>query len=1297
MQATNVMRRLIFILITSCLTGFQAFAIEQYVFTRISQKEGLTSTVNCIYKEQEGDVWIGAPNGLFRFNGKTLSRYEDKALSGGVNEILLDKEGNFWVLTSSGLICRRQDEESFKDVTSPEDSIPVPYYCSLRDEEGVWFGGDGRLARYSYSTKELEIFSEGIEEENLVIKNIHSLDNCTLLCSSPGGLILFDIISKEISRISFTSRTEISKSFIDSKGHIWIALYNNGIEIYNKERQLIRTIRSSDTNLSSDIVLCMTEHDGKVWAGTDGGGVNIIDINDYSISILSHISGDASSFPAHSIKSIYRDSDGNIWAGSVRDGLIRVSKSGMKTYTDVHIGMNNGLSNPTVLCLHQDEGSDLIWIGTDGEGVNCFNPNKNEFTHFKSTLKNKVVSIAGYSESELAISVYSDRIWLFNKRTGLIRPLPIKDPDINYNIRYAGRSINLYDENKDNLLLLGRNVKRYNKSTGECTYLNIEGGTGKRNMFFLGKTAEGIWIHDAYSIYLLQQGEDTLKKVLDLGVLINSGDFGRDGTLWLATKNGVYKCNTLSKEANLIKTHLFTNATSIICDNNSRVWVGTDDALYAYLPEADRFAIFGHSDGASSNEYLPKPRLLSNRNEVYLGGIKGLLYIDESYSIDSVEKPLIKLDEIEVDHKSIKLGKKTSFRLPAGSKTLSLSVNVHEKDIFRQKRFRFYLSSNSYIESVSPTLRFPQLPSPGTYPIMVSCTKRNGEWSTPTEIIALTIPQPWYFSWWFILIICMSAAGIAAGTYLSQKRRKEHQIKLAIKEHEQEVYEEKVKMLINICHELRTPLTLIMAPLNRLLNTMEAGQDNYSTLNRIYRQSHRMKDLLNMVLDLRKMEEGKNQPSLEKIKFNRWVAAEIEDFMQEERAEGIEITMDTDPDLGLVEFDMKMCETIMTNIMVNAMKHSSKGDTITVSTYLTEDKMARVCVSDQGPGLGDTDTEKLFTKFYQSKSEHYGSGIGLSYSKILVELHGGSIGAYNNEDKGATFWWEIPITGAVEAMEEVPVKEYLNELLGHDIEYANSESEYKTTSAKILVVDDNQDLLDFIKESLSGAFSDIVTTTSGNKALNIIRSGKLPDIIISDINMPDGDGFRLCSEIKRDDRFSHIPVLLLTARGEEQSQSDSYRAGADAFLPKPFEIDTLMDLIKSLLKKRADIRKKYLDTSTDTPTQYGSNEESFIIRLNTVIAQHLGNPELDQNLLCKEMGMSRATLFNKMKHITGTGAKEYITKLRIDKAKHLLETTTLSLSEISEMTGFTSQSYFSTAFKTSVGMTPSQYKKKAGN
>ena len=193
--------------------------------------------------------------------------------------------------------------------------------------------------------------------------------------------------------------------------------------------------------------------------------------------------------------------------------------------------------------------------------------------------------------------------------------------------------------------------------------------------------------------------------------------------------------------------------------------------------------------------------------------------------------------------------------------------------------------------------------------------------------------------------------------------------------------------------------------------------------------------------------------------------------------------------------------------------------------------------------------------------------------------------------------------------------------------------------------------------------------------------------------MPDGDGYRLCKEIKENEKFSHIPVILLTARGEEQSQSDSYRVGADAFLAKPFETETLLEQMRSLLKRKDEIRKKYLDTEKKTISQeYGSNEERFILQLNKIIGDHLNDPELDQQLICREMGVSRALLYNKMKAITGAGAKEYITRIRLEKAKSLIESTDLSIADISEMTGFSSQSYFSTAFKNYTGRTPSQYK-----
>ena len=337
---------------------------------------------------------------------------------------------------------------------------------------------------------------------------------------------------------------------------------------------------------------------------------------------------------------------------------------------------------------------------------------------------------------------------------------------------------------------------------------------------------------------------------------------------------------------------------------------------------------------------------------------------------------------------------------------------------------------------------------------------------------------------------------------------------------------------------------------------------------------------------------------------------------------------------------------------------------------------------------------ELFSRFYQSSQEQYGSGIGLSYSKILIEMMGGKIGAEDNEGKGATFWWEIPVTAEIGV---TPVKAYLNELLGYDPGEEIIVPETRgidTSGMTLMLVDDNADLLDFLKESLHSEFREIILASSGNRAMKMLESGKVPDLIVSDVNMTDGDGYKLCKEIKDNEKFSHIPVVLLSAHRQDESQNESYKIGAEAFLPKPFEIDTLLELVRNILGRKAEIKKKYLKDDNEGLALYSSKEEGFILQLNRVIAEHLSDPELDQLVLCRELGMSRAALYNKMKSITGAGAKEYITKIRLEKAKALIETTGLSIVEISEMTGFTSQSYFSTAFKAYTGMTPSQYKKQ---
>lgn len=1292
-------RNILGLLILFSISVCSLTAAEQFIYTRISTREGLASTINSIYKEKDGDVWLGTPKGLYTFNGHRIKHNEDSLLRDSfIYKIQEDKNGGLWVLTDNWVMHRKRGEDRFMQLKAESPYEEAPFFSMCQDDEGIWFGSQGIIYRYTYKDENFSIFRDLKGHGILFCSYLNKIDDSTLLCSSNGGSVLIDTATGELTDYDFGPLNRVCGTMTDSRGRLWISFYNNGIRVYEKDWTLIKTYTTRNSDLSNDLALCFTEKDSKIWVGTDGGGVNIIDPENDSIKVISHVSGDASSFPAHSIKTIYTDNYGNIWAGSTRDGLIRVSQSGMKTYSDSHIGMSSGLSNPSAICLFQEDGDRTIWIGTDGEGLNRFDPVSNRFTHYRSTLKTKVISIATYSETELALSLYADQIWLFNKNTGAVRPMPMNDDEIKHFMKYTGRSLILANGKDGSIYMLTNSVRKLDKKSGLCHKIPLQEGVKSfGNIFAIGKSERGLYLHDMNSIYKVDEKADELLNICTLDEsIIRSGYLGKDGDIWLATDKGLCLFNEDTHELSFIGTSLFQEATSVVWDGKSKVWIGSDTNLYAYLTERKTFAMFGESDGAAPNEYLAKPRLLTNEGEVYMGGVQGLLSIDSEYTIDTSEEPLISLQEISVDRENIYGDEDRTYDIPRDSKVLSISVSTQETDIFRQKMYRFSLAgSGKEYKQKSPTLEIRYLPKPGRYDLMVSCTKRNGEWSEPVRLLTLKIPQPWYISWWFISIITLTVLGLYLSATLFLLRRKDAKLQAALREQDKLIYEEKVRMLINISHELRTPLTLIMAPLKRFLDGMKPEDDSFQTMNRIYRQSRRMKDLLNMVLDLRKMEVGMSDLRIVKSDFNGWIRETTEDIVNEEHCQGIDIILDLSPEIELVDFDRKKCDTVLSNILINAVKHSCDGDRIILKTTLTEDRMVRTSISDQGPGIGSMNPDKIFTRFYQSNNEQYGSGIGLSYSKILVELHGGRIAAENNPDKGATFWWEIPVCTTVSENHMIPAKAYLNELMGYDPDgdanVPETES-FSTAGMTIMLVDDSQDLLDFLKEAMAQDFAEIITLQSGNKAYAYLSAEKMPDIIISDVNMPDGDGFRLCRKIKEDKRYSHIPVILLTARGEQQSQSDSYRVGADAFLAKPFEIETLLEMIKGMLRKREEVRERYFDTEDKTVSDYGSNEESFILRLNKVIAEHLDDPDLDQQMLCMELGMSRAALFNKMKTITGSGAKEYITKLRLEKAKSLIENSNLTIAEISEKTGFASQSYFSTAFKNYTGMTPSQYK-----
>ena len=902
----------------------------------------------------------------------------------------------------------------------------------------------------------------------------------------------------------------------------------------------------------------------------------------------------------------------------------------------------------------------------------------------------------------MLLSLFSKGLFVFNKSTGTLKPLVIDNEEINNLLRYSGKTVNVCQVSSGSVLLLGSHIYRYDIASGKVeAAIEEEGNDLVGTILPVAHEAEVSYFCDLRRIYVLNHSTNRLHTVYACGrdTLINAVSRDERGVFWIGSNQGLSSYNPETRQYNHLPTSLFGEITSIMCDQRGKIWIGADNMLFAWLVNEKRFILFGESDGVFINEYLSKPRLISTRGDIYMGGIRGLLRIDKNLPVESSEYPQMQLTDILINGESVSdalSANPTGISVSWSSKSIAVRVMSCEKDIFRQKIYRYQIVglNNQYIDSYSSELVIRSLP-PGDYRIMASCSTKDGNWTPLQQVLSLTILPPWYQTWWFILCCILLVSGVIIQVFLVTMRRKENKLKWAMKEHEKQMYEEKVRFLINISHELRTPLTLIHAPLNRILKSLAPTDSNYVSLKGIYRQSQRMRDLLNMVLDLRKMEVGVSKLQVYPQLLNDWVLEVSADFISEGEARNVHIRYQLDEQITVVSFDREKCEIILTNLLINALKHSPEGGEILIQTQLLPDEQSvRVSVADQGCGLKQVDIHKLFTRFYQGSGERNGTGIGLSYSKILAELHGGSIGAKDNDTAGATFFFELPLQVVSEEIICQP-KAYLNELITDDNEEKNTETNtFQTKDYSLLVVDDNQDLIDFLRDTMKVHFKQVYTAADGVEALEIVRRYQ-PDIVVSDVMMPRMNGYELCKQIKENIDISHIPVILLTARDDEQSQLHGYKIGADGYLTKPFEEEMLLELIRSRLRNREQTKVRYLNAGllpAPEESTFSQADETFLLKLNKIIVENLDSSVLDIAFLCKEMYMSRATLYNKLKALTDMGANDYINKFRLERAIQLITTTDLNFTEIAERTGFSTSRYFSTAFKQYTGETPTQYK-----
>ena len=1277
---------------------------KQYFFQQIPSQNGLSSMVRCMEVSQEkGYVWIGTRSGIGRFDGYEQRRY----LRGNVTHILEDEEHTIWVITEKGVFRYNEIEDNFILVRD-KDNNPVIASSLCLWEDGVIFGGRGRLYKYNYEDHIINLFHTLKPNGKYHISNLYQWDSHTLLATNRWAKALFiDIATGNTRPVPFNSEQIISL-LIDRKGNVWVAHYNQGVSCYGRNGKQLQTYHTQNSPLKTNVVLSLEEHNGQIWMGTDGGGIHILNPQTGKISTLRYIPGDRYSLPANSILCLYNDKSNNMWAGSVRNGLINIKEVGMKTYQDVLPGQNYGLSEKTILSIYQDN-DNQIWIGTDGGGINLFDPATGKFHHILSTWEEKVASITGMDKNHLLVSLFSQGLFVFHKETHRYQPLVIINDSINDILCHRGKTVNVYQNTPETILMLSETPYKYH--IGKKQFIPITKGKGITDivgtLLPINSTGEDCYLHDLEHIYKINSSLNELELIFtcQTDTVFNSVSLDENGLLWIGSNYGLSYYNPVTKQYTLVPNTLINEISSLICDRQGRVWIGTEEKLFAYLIKEKKFILFGEPDGVVQNEYLEKPRLLSSSGDIYMGGVNGLLHINRHLPDEPALLPTLQLADILVGGERVydRISNDHQLSVNEKSKPIIIKIITRNKDIFRKPMYRYTITglNGQNIYSYLPEINLSSLPT-GSYHIKAACSTRNGDWTADYDILTLIVLPPWYKSGWFILSCTLFIFVSVILIFILLLRNKETKLKWAMKEHEQQVYEEKVRFLINISHELRTPLTLIHAPLKQLMDKLTADNENYPLIQSICKQSERMKNILNTVLNVRKMEVGQSTLHVQSIQLDEWAEQLISDFKPEASVRGITLVYQPEPEIQTLCFDKEKCTTILTNLLINALKYTPDESTISISTRLSEDKRVRISISDQGPGLKDVDTNNLFVRFYQGNNSRPGTGIGLSYSKILVEQHGGNIGAYDNKNfgsPGATFWFELPLNTEPGNITLHP-QEYLNTLLAptQETESIPKQQEENKTAPNhtLLVVDDNKDLTDYLATALKDRFKTIWVAADGEEALRLCRK-KRPHIVVSDIQMPRMNGYELCKQIKEDLEISHIPVILLTARNDEESQLYGYKNGADAYVTKPFEVSMLYAIICSQLHNRERMRTRYTDIGPLPPPEEGtfsSADEEFLNRLNQIITKHLDNEQLGIPFICDKIGISRASLYNKLKALTDMGANDYITQIRMERAIWLILHTELSVNDIADKTGFSTARYFSTVFKQHTGCSPTQYREK---
>lgn len=1299
--------------------GLNYYVKSQNKFIRYAQMKTPDGTVTSLHQCPDGTIWVGTSEGLFRGIPDSQSEFNYQFTNYSKNSVYLDSNEKLIPFNSSiisvvsikqlstdmFLIGTFQGLFMFKlrDLSFTQIDIGIHNKAKINAmvsdfENNIWAATSEGLLKLTIENNTI-IDKKNMLESNRKWNNLSTKWVESIICDFEGNIwagtrgagvikIVGDNkIENYSNNTSFSNRIGdniINSMMIDKSGILWMGTESRGVvtlDLYRKRFNHLENNTVTGRSLTSNLVTAITGKNNILWVGTAYNGLDYLQFNPDNTITTTHFNQipTEKNVTSSEIISLSLDQDNVLWIGTASNNLVTYKASrGFKSY----------YTGSFAFALHHDrQGGN--WIGTWGKGLIYIEREGDTMKYFTNNPADSR-SISG----DIILSVFDDNqgnLWVGTKGRGL-NVIPIKSIKQGYNNFVSF-------EKNDNFL-------------HNDVYCILQ---DKEDVLWIG-TGGGLMKLDIYSN---QNAENELYK-------------GRANFTTYTEADGL--------PANLIY--------GILEDDYGNLWISTTKGLSKFDKSTKKFQNFNSNDGLQSNEFHSNAFYASPNNQLFFGGINGLSFFNPS-DINPDLRPLdIVISNLKVGDTPIKPFEKIKGKVILTndiSKTQKITLHHKHKDFsidFTAQHFNNLegvtyayrlLGFNDewrYLPGDEHSVSYTNLWE-GEYTFQVKSTNNDGYWNNEIRQLDIVVQPPYWRSNWsyavYALIFILGLLLFRRYTLIGVAEKNKLQIEHIERNNLIENTEAKMRFFTNISHEIRTPLTLISNPLEEVINSKSIDEKSRNNLKLVAKNVNRLLHLTNQLLQLRKIDKEGIEASYSEVNLVQFTKEIISFFLQ--KALNKEITLsfqsEIDPD-EKIWIDTELITTAFYNVISNAYKFTPSKGSIVIKISKEKDQKKRINkirkkrnsehkqwysieICDTGIGIAPDDIEKIFHRFYQSKNEYShekaGSGIGLSIVKEYIDLHNGKIDIKSKPGEGTTF--KILLPEGSEHVNKIKT-ETENDNTTSKLENLHKQSQkndhaeiipdiQNDNMTKILLVEDDKDLCEYIKNTLSDNYS-VHTANNGKKGIEAALE-IIPDLIISDIMMPEANGYELCQTIKNNETTQHIPIVLLTARAADENKIEGYKSGADMYVTKPFKIEILKSQIHQLIHNRktlSDIFSKQIFLKPSN-INISSADEKFLTKLNDIIDEHLSESGFDVSAMVERMNQSHSTVLKKVKQLTGMSLVEFVKTYRLKRAAQILEKDNFQIAEVAYLVGFNDPKYFSKCFSKEFGKTPSEYVQEMRN